>query len=115
MKHKPAFLGKAGQLVQQFGEAVLHSAEVSVDVLCAVCSPDESLVVCEGQLSGLLQDLRALLGQALGLARQLIHAARAQLRQIRREIRIFPPILGKTIFKYRNQDTLIFHVYGSHD
>lgn len=69
VKYKPASLSKAGQFVQEFRETVLHSAEVSVDVLCAVRGPDERLVVGEGQLTGLLQDLSPLFRQTLRLPR----------------------------------------------
>lgn len=49
--------------------AALDAAEVFVDVVSAVRGPDEGLVVGEGELSGLLEDLCPLLRQPLRFCR----------------------------------------------
>lgn len=112
--HRPAILSEAGQLVQQPGHAALHPAEVPVDVLGAVGGADEGLVVGEGQLPGLLQDLSPLLRQPLRLPAQLLHPEGAELRQVGREVRVVPPAVREAVLKDGRQDALILHVHRRH-
>lgn len=66
----PAALLEAGQAVEQAAERLLHIPKETVDALGALGAADEGLVVGEGQVARLLQQLRSLLGQALGLPPQ---------------------------------------------
>lgn len=107
----PAALLEAGQAVEQAAERRLHVAKEAVDALGALGASDEGLVVGKGQVARLLQQLRSLFRQALGLAPQPLQPGAAQLPEVAAHVGPLPPLgLGEAVSEQRCQEPFILHL-----